>query len=81
MTVFLPLIIFLSGFRDFILAMEIAGSFTVGLTGLIIVLNFWRARKLGDRAPEFSMGKMRVIGRLLAVMFVLGMGYALYNLL
>lgn len=74
-----PLIVFLLGLRDFILAMEIAGGIAVGLTGIVIVSSFAKAKKMGDREPEFSLPKMQMVRWLLAAMFVAGIFYTIYN--
>jgi len=75
-----PLLVFLSGARDFITVMGIAGSLTFGLTGIILVLMYWKAKKYGDQKPEFSMPKYKVLGSLLIVMFVLGIVYTIFEL-
>jgi len=74
-----PLTIFLFGLRDFILAMEIAGSIAVGLTGILIVSSFVKAKKAGDREPEFSLPRMKIVRWLLVLMFALGIIYTLWN--
>jgi len=76
-----PLAIFLFGLRDFILAMEIAGGIAVGLTGLVIVASFAKAKKLGDREPEFQLPRFKIISWLLAAMFVAGICYTIYNVI
>ena len=74
-----PLMIFLFSARDFIKTMSIAGGLTFGLSGVLLVLMFWKAKKMGDQKPEFSLPKFKAIGFLLIIMFVLGIGYTLYN--
>ncbi|OGF36345.1 hypothetical protein A2482_05130 [Candidatus Falkowbacteria bacterium RIFOXYC2_FULL_48_21] len=76
-----PLTVFLFGLRDFILAMEIAGGIAVGLTGLIIIAGFAKAKKRGDRLPEFHLPRLRVVSWLLAAMFAAGICYTLYNVI
>ncbi len=77
----IPLIIFLVGARDFIAVMSIAGSLTFGLTGILLVLMYWKAKKHGDRRPEFSLPKFKVVGLALIAMFAAGIGYAVIELL
>jgi len=53
LTLSLPLVLFLLGVRDFFSVVSVAGALSVGLTGLISVATFWRARHHGDRKPEY----------------------------
>jgi tyrosine-specific transport protein len=76
-----PLVIFLASARDFIQTMSIAGSLTFGLTGIILVLMFWKAKKSGDQKPEFKLPKFKIIGWLLITMFALGIVYTIYDLI
>jgi amino acid permease len=80
-TVAVPLLIFLAGSKDFITTMEIAGSIAFGITGVNIVLTYWRAKRRADREPEFSLPKFKTIGSLLILMFIAGIGYAVFELL
>lgn len=81
LAVAVPLIIFLIGERDFIEVMGVAGSLTFGITGIVVVLSYWKAKKIGDRQPEFSLPKFKIAGSLLILMFAFGIGYTAYNLL
>lgn len=71
-----PLIIFWLGARSFVETMAVAGSITVGLTGISIVSMFWRAKKEGDRKPEFSLPRFKIISVVLIAIFSLGLIYA-----
>lgn len=51
----IPLVMFTSGIRDFILIISIVGSLTVGVNGLLSMAVFWKAKKHGDRNPEYSI--------------------------
>ncbi len=55
LVVSVPLIAFALGMRDFITTLAIVGSMSVGVNGIFAVWSFWKARKLGDREPEYSM--------------------------
>ena len=52
---FVPLIVFILGFRDFITVVSIAGSITGGFTGILIIVLFYRAKKMGDLKPAFEI--------------------------
>ncbi len=77
----LPLVIFLLGARDFITVMGIAGSLTFGLTGIIIVLTFWVARRKGDKKPVFELPQLKIAGLMLIILFTVGFVWTLYNML
>ncbi|MFH0779363.1 MAG: aromatic amino acid transport family protein [Parcubacteria group bacterium] len=80
LVIIFPIIIFLLGMRDFIKTMGIAGALTFGITGVLIILSFWRAKKLGDREPEFKLPKLKIVGGLMIVMFLVGLGYTIFHL-
>lgn len=75
-----PLLLFLLVTRDFINTMGIAGSISFGLTGIMIVAMFWKAKKKGNREPEFTLPKLRLVGILLIGVFILGMIYTIMEL-
>ncbi|MFH0988008.1 MAG: aromatic amino acid transport family protein, partial [Parcubacteria group bacterium] len=79
--ILVPLVIFLSQVGGFIKIMAIAGSLTFGISGINSVLMYWKAKKAGDRTPEFSMPKFKIIGLLLIAMFAAGIGYVVAQLL
>ncbi len=71
-TTLVPLIIFISGFRDFIQVLGIVGGLGLGLQSSIVVFSFWRARIHGERKPEFTLGTMSVTGLLMIFVFIVG---------
>jgi len=52
---FTPLILFLLGFRDFIAVISILGAVIGMVEGVALVLTYKKAKKLGNRAPEYSL--------------------------
>lgn len=80
LVIILPIMIFALGMRDFIKTMGIAGALTFGITGVLIILSFWRAKKRGDREPEFKLPKLKLVGGLMIAMFLAGLGYTIINL-
>lgn len=74
-TLSVPLVVALFNFTSFITVLGITGTIAGGLDGILIILMYWKAKLLGDRNPEYSMGKHYVLGTLLMVMFGLGILY------
>ena len=73
LTIFIPLAIFISGARSFVNILGITGALIGSIDCILIVLMFWRAKKLGDRTPEYNLGKKQIIGFLLILIFLIGM--------
>lgn len=73
----IPLIAFTAGLRDFISVISIVGAVGAGLTGILLVFVYWRAKFGGMRRPEFSIpGYVSVpLSLLLVVMFGAGIVY------
>ncbi|MFH1209272.1 MAG: aromatic amino acid transport family protein [archaeon] len=61
-------------FRDII---NVSGVLTGGIEGIIVILMFYRAKKYGDRKPEYSLNKNYLIGALIMLMFILGIIFGL----
>ena len=53
--VFLPILLFAMGLRDFILILGVVGAAVGALEGIVITLAFRRAKNMGDRKPEYSL--------------------------
>jgi tyrosine-specific transport protein len=80
LTCFIPLGIFLWGGRDFIKVISITGGVLGGLDGLIVALIYLKAKKKGDRSPEYSLSVPKFLPFLLMLIFGLGILYELYYL-
>jgi len=52
---FSPLILFLMGIREFISVVAVVGSLVGLLEGIVITFIYKKAKKLGDRTPEYSL--------------------------
>lgn len=72
LTITVPIILFLSGARDFIMILGITGGVLSSIQTVILICTYWKARKKGWRQPEFNLGPMRVTGVLLIVVFIAG---------
>jgi len=81
LTVFIPLIPFLFGLNSFIMVIAVTGALSGGLEGILITLMFWKAKKKGNRTPEYIFGKKKLIGLLLILIFILGILYQIFDLI
>ncbi|MDD2731181.1 MAG: aromatic amino acid transport family protein [Candidatus Portnoybacteria bacterium] len=67
-----PFLLFLIGFRDFIGTIGFVGTVVGVVEGAVIVLIFKRAKKLGNRQPEYSFKVPSLLLYLLIAVLVLG---------
>ncbi|MBT3416647.1 GerAB/ArcD/ProY family transporter [Candidatus Woesearchaeota archaeon] len=81
LTMFIPIIIILAGATDFIKVIGITGALSGGIEGIIIVLMHRKARKHGNRVPEFKLGKKTGIGLFLILLFILGIIYQILQMI
>ncbi|MCL5435802.1 MAG: hypothetical protein M1275_01855, partial [Patescibacteria group bacterium] len=79
LTITVPIILFVFGLRDFIGTISFVGAVLGGGLGVALVLTWWRAEKMGDRRPEFSLPYKKCFGSLLIAVFLLGFVYSLVN--
>jgi tyrosine-specific transport protein len=63
---------------SFILILEMMGIFVGGITAFLIVLMFWKAKKHGDRRPEYTLGSNPLIGLIILFIILIGTIYALF---
>lgn len=59
----------------FLNVIEVSGAISGGIIGILVVLMFHRAKKLGERKPEYSIPVSKMLGFLLIAMFLAGMLY------
>jgi tyrosine-specific transport protein len=76
-----PLLLFIFGLHNFIATLGIVGGLSMGISGSIMVVLFWKAKKMGDRKPEFSLPKFKVAGGALLGVFILGLIYTVWNMI
>jgi len=55
LTCFIPLVAYLVHLRNFVAVIGFLGAILCGLEGIIFVLIYQRAKKLGQRRPEYSL--------------------------
>lgn len=76
----ISIIIILSPLKNaFISVLDIAGSFGISLTGIFVILIFFKAKKFGKRKPEFSIDN-KLLPYLLMLIFILGILYKIIEL-
>jgi len=79
LTCSVPLVIFMLGVKSFVKTIGVAGSFSGGLMGILVVLMYVKAKKLGNRRPEYSIKKSNIIIWILILLFVFGIIYEVLN--
>jgi tyrosine-specific transport protein len=73
-----PLIPVVLRLTSFIMILELMGIIVGGITAFLIVLMFWRSKKLGDREPEYTMNSNPLMGLIILFIVLLGTIYALF---
>lgn len=81
LTLIFPLVVTLTNLTSFIAVIGITGSIAGGINGILIVLAYWRSKKLGDRKPEYVFKSSKFLGYLILVVFSFGILYQIYSLL
>ena len=71
-SIFLPLFLFLIGFREFISVIGFIGTILAMIEGIVILLIFSKIKKLGDREPEYSLKIPTFLIYFLIIIFILG---------
>lgn len=79
LTVFVPLSIVLLGLRSFVKTLGFAGSIAGGIDGILIVMMFFKAKKMGQRKPEYDLGGFVIPSILLVIVFSLGIIYQILS--
>lgn len=72
-----PLILFGMGARSFVKILEVTGGLMGGLVGILIMIMFVRAKKIGARQPPFSLKIPLVVIVLICLVFAGGILYQL----
>ncbi|MFH1789995.1 MAG: aromatic amino acid transport family protein [bacterium] len=81
MTCMVPLVIFLLGLKQFILAINIVGGVFISLEMLMVILIYWRAKHLGDLRPsQYHLHHVLLLAVLLVIALALGAVYSIFKL-
>ncbi len=75
LTCFVPLIAYLGHFRNFVAVIGFLGAVLCGLEGIVFILIYRRAKKLGQRQPEYSLKIPAVVSYGLILLLALGIIY------
>lgn len=76
-----PIIILFLGVESFANTLEITGAISGGLAGVLAVLMHSRAKKYGDRKPEYSINVTVIGGILLMAVFIIGAVFTIRGLI
>lgn len=72
LTITVPVILILLGIHSFIKILGVTGALAGGLEGILLLLTYWKARKHGDRKPEYELNVGPVPIALIIIVFVIG---------
>lgn len=72
---FVPLIVFFAGFKDFILVIGLIGAVAGGFEGIITTVIYIKAKKMGDRRPEYSLKLNKIFVFGMIFLFAMGIIY------
>ena len=61
--------------------LDLSGGFAMTIEGIILVMIFHKAKRHGDRKPEYSVKYHKTISFLLMLIFILGLAYTILNFL
>lgn len=81
LTCLIPLVIAISGITSFIGVIGLGGVIAGGIDGVLIVIMAHKAKKYGDRKPEYSMPVNWFFSAVLIALFLLGAGYYFYSII
>jgi len=81
LVVLVPLAIFLLGLKSFVQVIGISGSLLSGFQGVIIILMYYRAKRMGKKLVFYNVHIPLWFGFAMCLLFVFGIVYQLYYLL
>lgn len=73
MTLLLPMALLLVNWSSFNEIINYAGGFGISILSILIVLMFWRSKRIGKVAPAYSLGHLKWVGILMITAFFMGM--------
>lgn len=78
----IALIIINSNIKNaFFRILDITGTFGGSLEGILIIFIWWKAKKLGNRKPEYSINGRWIISLILILAFILGIVFEIKSLI
>ena len=76
-----PFIIFILNFVTFIEVLGITGAIIGGIGNIVIIMMFYKAKKKGNRKPEYTINIPKLVAYPLYIFFIIGIIYSIYNYL
>ena len=77
----IPLVVFLLGLRQFIMAINIVGGVFVSLEMILIIFIYWRAKRKGDLDPgKYQLHHTLLLAALLLIALIIGAIYSILKL-
>lgn len=73
-----PFLLYLAGLRSFINTIGFVGTIIGAIEGIAIVLIFKKAKKLGDREPEYNLNIPSFLLYFLILIFILGAAFQVF---
>ncbi len=70
-----PLLGYFLGLKNFILIIGLVGAVAAGFDGILTILIYFKAKKAGDRRPEYNLSGAKILGSLLIFIFAVGLIY------
>ncbi|MBS3097673.1 GerAB/ArcD/ProY family transporter [Candidatus Woesearchaeota archaeon] len=65
----------------FFKVIDITGAFSGGLMGVLVVLMIWKAKKFGQRKPEYSIKENKLLNLTFIAMFIAGTIYEILKII
>mgnify|MGYP001608999032 FL=1 len=78
LAVLIPFLLFLFGVRNFIEVIGLAGSVAIGVEGMLLVMMYKKAKRAGDRQPEYSLNFPSWLLNGIAFLFAVAAIYAVF---
>ncbi len=75
LTALVPMVFYFLGFSDFIKIFSVSGAILGGCEALLLLAIWLKARKKGQRTPEYSVNLEKIFVFILAIAFLAGMVY------
>jgi tyrosine-specific transport protein len=79
LTIAPPLILFFLLEKSFVGIIGLTGGIGMGLEGILVVLMYRKAKKIGARKPEYKMKSFPPIEYALIIIFLMGIIYTILN--
>ena len=76
-TCIVPYVAIILGIKDFVKTLSIVGAVAGGITAILIVMMFRKAKNIGERHPEYTINKSNIINLILVLLFLAGIAYEL----